>query len=133
MCFSLDIPITAMWFFAGAVFTWSLGNRRGSVVAAAVYGLAFSTKLHAVFLPPLFVIIAAAAWYERREERREILIGFLTWAGACAVLVPLIYIGTQPWLWHDTALRIYERFGDYAAKATTHPIPVWFLGGALWR
>ena len=126
--FSLDIPITALWFFAGVAFLWSLRHPRGAPWAAAVYALAFATKLHAVFLPPLFGAMALTAWYRRSEERPVVFRSVLIWAGAAVILVPIVYVGTQPWLWHDTWPRIVERFGDYAAKSTARPIPVWFLG-----
>lgn len=126
--FSLDVPIAALWFLAILIFTWSLANPRRSVIAATVFAFAFATKLHAVFLPPVFALVFFAAWIERPAERRALWLGLGIGSVAALLLVPLIYLGTQPWLWHDTGFRILDRFGAYTQKVPTHPIPLWYLG-----
>ncbi len=125
--FSLDTPICALWFFSGVSFAWSLHHPRRAPWAALVYALAFATKLHAVFLPPLFLALVVIAWFEKPEQRRDLAIGFGVWCISALVLLPIIYIGTQPWLWNNTVERLIERFGNYASKVSTHPIPVWFM------
>ncbi len=126
--YSLDMPITALWFWAAAAFAWALGHPRRAPWAAAVYALAFATKLHAVFMPPLLLVVGLAAWYERVEEREAVWRGLLVWFGCAALLTPLIYLLTQPWLWHETGPRLVDRFLGYASKVPNRPIHTWYLG-----
>ena len=126
--FSLDIPIMVWWFWtAGAAFLVMHGRLR-PIWFGVVYALTFTTKLHSVFLP--FPLLAwAAVLIFLKSDSRHVLIHRLCWAvGWAALLTPVIYIGLQPWLWHDTWTRIYERFLDYADKASDRPIPLYYFG-----
>ncbi|MDX9753287.1 MAG: glycosyltransferase family 39 protein [bacterium] len=122
--FSLDVPIMGWWFWAGITGFLVLEKEWRPWVFGLIYAIAFTTKLHAVFLPfPLLVWGAIQCGANKAKWGR--LAKTTAWA---AGLTPLVYIALQPWLWHDTIRRIYERFFDYAAKASTNPIRLYYLG-----
>lgn len=123
--FSLDVPIMAWWFWAAAAGFLVYHGKLKPVWFGLANAVAFSTKLHAVFLPiPLLAWIGMMLFTFHWNERPYWTRSF--WAAAWAfLLTPVFYIGLQPWLWHDTANRIVSRFFHYAAKT---PIPVYYLG-----
>ncbi|MBI1387996.1 MAG: phospholipid carrier-dependent glycosyltransferase [bacterium] len=125
--FSLDAPIMAWWFWAALAGYHVIERRWPAWIFGLAYAAAFSTKLHSVFLPfPLLtwaIIHIVTHGNERAQWKR--LAAAIAWA---AVLTPLIYIGSQPWLWHDTGQRIVERFFGYAEKTGARPIPLYYLG-----
>ncbi len=122
---SLDAPIMCAWFWAAIVgFLVFHGSIRTYWFGIA-YALAFSVKLHAVFLPPALLFwggLMIVCFY-----RKELIyLKRTAWATLWAViLTPVIYLATQPWLWHETWNRLYERFFDYTVKS---PIPLLYLG-----
>lgn len=123
--FSLDVPIMCWWFWAAAAGFLVLHGKLRPFWFGLAYALAFSTKLHAVFLPfPLLAWVMSMIWIFHRGEREYWQRAFRAAAWAC-LLTPILYIGLQPWLWHDTGNRIVERFFDYASKT---PIPLYYLG-----
>ncbi len=123
--FSLDVPIMCWWFWAAAAGFLVLHGKLRPFWFGLSYALAFSTKLHAVFLPfPLLTWVLLMIWTFHWREREYWQRAFQAAAWAC-LLTPLLYIGLQPWLWHDTWNRIVERFFDYASKT---PIPLYYLG-----
>lgn len=126
--FSLDVPIMVWWFTAAVAGHAVLRGWIAPIFFGLAYAIAFTTKLHAVFLPfPLLAWALLFVWQE--NENRADLLRRLAWAvGWAAVLTPIIYIGLQPWLWHDTVARIIERFFEYAEKSEARPIPLYYLG-----
>lgn len=127
-CF--DVAITAMWTLS----LWSFHRAwtsppgalwRRSLVAGVIFGLALATKLNALFLPFVFV---ALWWVDPRDAlapRRvrspgggpdfllpPLPIPLLT----CAVVGPLVFIATWPYLWHDT----FKRIGKYLSFHLRH-------------
>jgi hypothetical protein len=82
--------------------------------------LALATKLNSWFLPGIFALhFAWLSGIEHLRRRRgaqkavsRVPFAFL----AMAVYGPLIFVGTWPWLWHDTLRRI----GQYAAFHLHH-------------
>jgi hypothetical protein len=117
-CF--DVPITAMWTLTLWAFWRGLLADRGSVLrralaAGLIFGLALATKLNALFLPPLLVL----AWIHRGGFIRgfgtqpapsggvDVKLPPIPWVLiAMAVLGPLVFVISWPWLWHDTSSRI---------------------------
>ena len=132
-----DIPIAMVWWVAAMGFLWANTPNdpanpsnekilwRRSLVASFLFGLALSTKLHAFFLPfPLLVwTLVFRVWSAWR------------WALASAVLAPLVYLGTQPYLWWDTVNRLQNRFLDYSQKVpiTTYYLGDWYPGNVPWH
>ena len=125
--FSLDAHILCWWIWVLFVAAAAVEGKCSVWMAGLVYAMAFATKLHAVFLPPVLVLWLGLVCL-KSENRRLLFRRGLMLAGAAAILTPLVYLATQPWLWHDTATRIYERFFDYARKTTVHPIGLWYFG-----
>jgi len=125
--FSLDAHIMCWWIWVLFTAAAAVEGRCSVWIAGLVYAVAFATKLHAVFLPPVLILWLGLICV-KNENRWFFVRRGLMLAGAAAVLTPLVYLGTQPWLWHDTAIRIYERFFDYAQKTTVHPIGLWYFG-----
>lgn len=123
--FSLDLPILCWWFWSTITAYWVLAGRWNPVWFGLVYAITFSTKLHAVFLPFPILIWSTVVLIQHKKERLALL-KRIGWAvGWSILLTPIIYFGSQPWLWHDTVTRIIDRFTDYAEKS---PIPLYYLG-----
>ncbi len=143
-CF--DVPITAMWTLSLWSFWRALdGGRLGSeLLAGLLFGLALATKLNALFLPAIFVLL----WLHREHTLRALRFvpgpsgGYDLRLPAiprvlliCAVLGPLVFVAHWPWLWHDTFARIatYVRFHlnhehypiRYFGKVYLHPPFPW--------
>ena len=126
--FSLDLPMICAWFWTAAVGFMVFHGRCRPVWFGLAYACAFSTKLHAAFLPLPLLVWAAwqlASETNYRHERLQRVLRAALWA---ALLSPIIYIALQPWLWHDTWHRIADRFFHYAEKAAARPIPLYYLG-----
>jgi 4-amino-4-deoxy-L-arabinose transferase-like glycosyltransferase len=139
-CF--DVPITAMWtlslvtFWRGLVSPPGVAKKR-ALVAGIVFGLALSTKLNALFLPTLFVLIwlhqrgtkGAFAFVDSPSGGVDLRLPDVPWVLiSCAVLGPLVAIATWPWLWHDTVQRI----GNYVGFHMHHEhYPIMYFGQML--
>ncbi len=126
--FSLDVPIMCWWFWTAVIGFLVYHGKLRPFFFGLFYAIAFSTKLHAVFLPfPFLTWIVIQIAFQRTvwREKGKIISRAVIWA---CILTPLIYIGSQPWLWHDTFQRIGERFLDYASKVPERPIPLFYFG-----
>lgn len=132
---ALDGPMAAMWLFTAAACWKGLHDRRWAIVAGAVFGLALATKLNAFFIPlgvGLWALLAhreelLAPVRDLRAGRWRAAIdsapGRLVLAGA--LLGPLVFLLTWPWLWTDTVSHL----AGYLDKHLTHThIPVHYLG-----
>ncbi len=119
-CF--DVAITAMWTLSIHVFLWALrapsaGASRRAVAASVVFGLALATKLNALFLPFLFVLWwlveppagLKVGWSRGPSGGRDLELppvpGVLV---ACALVSPLVFFATWPYLWHDPIDRTWD-------------------------
>jgi hypothetical protein len=122
--FSLDIPIMCWWFWAAVSGYLVLQKYAPPWLFGLAYAIAFTTKLHAVFLPAPLLLWAALQCGSNKDKWRRLAIAIL-WT---LCLTPLLYIALQPWLWHDTTTRILERFFDYAIKSSNNPIRLFYLG-----
>lgn len=132
---ALDGPMSVMWLLTGWACWRAFDDRRWAPVAGLVFGLALATKLNAFFLPLALGLWALLARREVLAERvAELAEG--RWASvarspqgrtvlACAVLGPLVFFATWPWLWTETGAHL----AGYFAKHLTHEhIPVHYLG-----
>ncbi len=116
---ALDLPIATLWL-ATALAYWRCIRDEGAprrarlhaIAAGLAFGAAVSVKHNGWFLPPLL----GAHWLATRlpalrapggrDRGRRALAVF----GAMALLGPLVFIGSWPWLWHDTLPRLREYF-----------------------
>jgi hypothetical protein len=138
---ALDLPITALWFatvlaYWRAIRCHDAGRARLHALAAGLlFGAAISVKHNGWFLPPLLGVhwIAARLTSLRRTggegaSKSESWRTGLTVFGAMAVLGPLVFLGSWPWLWHDTLPRVR----DYLAFHLHHENYSWhYLGRVL--
>ncbi len=124
--FSLDVPILCMWFWAALAAWFALYGNWPAWIFGLVYAFTFTTKLHAAFLPfPLLAWAAYVIFVEQQSGWKHYLKRALWMAGWAVLLTPILYVGLQPWLWHDTWARLVERFFGYATKT---PIHIYYLG-----
>jgi hypothetical protein len=93
-----DLPLAAMWFATIYCFSKGLSSWRWSVVLGVVWGLAVSTKFPAVLA--LIPLVLWAHWFHRDKYANNLL--------AMLFLAPIVMVATQPYLWHQTGLRVLE-------------------------
>jgi 4-amino-4-deoxy-L-arabinose transferase-like glycosyltransferase len=111
-CF--DIPIVLM-LTATVYYYWrSLVRPRWAVLTGLAYGCALATKHNAWILPGILVIhfawVVVAELSRRRARHAPRVVLTPYWLLAMAVVGPLLFVGSWPWLWFDT----YARFVGYA-------------------
>jgi hypothetical protein len=116
----LDTVIAVVWLAVVLVFDWA-ARRDGWLPALAfgvLYGLAFATKLHAVFIPFPLVLY----WLIYRPKG----------AWKCAICAfaaaPILFIALQPGLWIDPASRIAEQFANYIEKEGFASVRTYYFG-----
>ncbi|MGD9497591.1 MAG: ArnT family glycosyltransferase, partial [Armatimonadota bacterium] len=102
--FALDAPVMALTFVSLHLFFLCARERSWwwAATAAAVWGLAMSTKVNALFIP--LIVVPWLALCARDALLPAIVCG--------AAVGPLCFFGSWPWLWHDTLARLgaYLRF-----------------------
>jgi 4-amino-4-deoxy-L-arabinose transferase-like glycosyltransferase len=117
-CF--DVPITFFLTLTTYAYWRSLERPRWAVATGLAYGLSLATKHNAWLLPGVLGIhFLWVVWTERRARRRgegRAVSLVPWWLFAMALLGPPIFVGSWPWLWHDTA----ERFSAYASFHLHH-------------
>ena len=117
-CF--DIPITFFLTLVTYAYWRALESKAWIPVLGLVYGLALATKHNAWIIPGVFAIHFVYTFVRERRARKNgqaksvMLIPW--WLLSMAVLGPLVFLGSWPWLWHDTA----ERIRNYVAFHTNH-------------
>jgi 4-amino-4-deoxy-L-arabinose transferase-like glycosyltransferase len=123
---ALDGPMAAMWLLTVAACWKGLRDRRWAIAAGVVFGLALATKLNAFFIPFGLGLWALLAHHELLLDRwRELTEG--RWRQALgsppgrmliagALLAPLVFFATWPWLWTDTIAHL----AGYVDKHLTH-------------
>ncbi len=129
-----DILISMAWCASAItfirIFSFSPDSSNKTVwwrtfIASCAFGLAMATKLHAFFIPFPFLVwvLIFRKW------------GAWRWALLSAVLAPLIYLATQPYLWWETVDRVRNRFVDYSEKVpiSTYYLGEWFPGNVPWH
>jgi len=93
-----DLPLAAMWFLTAYCFWKGLGHWRWSMALGITWGLALSTKFPALLIPVPLMIWAHL--FHRQRYANNIL--------ALMFVAPLVMVATQPYLWHQTGLRVLE-------------------------
>lgn len=121
---ALDAPIMALSLVTLVASWWACAAERDesrlrqwgrAALAGALWGLALGTKLNAFFIP-----LAVFPWALLTCLRRRGGDAAPTWGAvgrlalAYAVLGPLLFVATWPWLWHDTWARFLEYFRFHA-------------------
>jgi hypothetical protein len=95
-----DLPLASLWFVTVYCFWKGLENWKWSLAVGIVWGLALATKFPAVLIP--IPLLLWAHLYQRRSYANNFF---------CMIFVaPVVMIATQPYLWHQTPLRILEFF-----------------------
>jgi 4-amino-4-deoxy-L-arabinose transferase-like glycosyltransferase len=93
-----DMPLASMWFLTAFCFWKGIKNWQWSVVFGVVWGLALSTKFPALLIPiPLF--LWAHLFYRQSYANNVFAIVFLA---------PVVMTASQPYLWHQSLVRILE-------------------------
>lgn len=111
---TLDVPVSAMYLAVATVVLLGERSLRAAVVAGPVFGLASATKLNAPFFLvgyALFILLVRRRRVSSREERglarTHLLLPNLPVAViSMAVLGPLVFLISWPWLWFDTIQRV---------------------------
>lgn len=93
-----DMPLAAMWFATVYCFYKGLSNWRWSLTLGIVWGLAVSTKFPALLA--LIPLVVWAHWFYRDKYANNLF--------AMLFLAPIVMVVTQPYLWHQTGLRVLE-------------------------
>ena len=114
---ALDVPVMATTFAAAWLGYEAVRRDSWGWAAAcgALWGLALGCKISALFVP---VYLLPWAFLVHRRAALKLLI-------AGAVLGPLTFIASWPWLWHETGARL----ADYLRFHLQHyPVQVTYLG-----
>lgn len=114
-----DMPLAAMWFLTVYCFWRGLKDWRWSIALGVVWGLALSTKFPAVLIP--VPLLLWAHFFHRRLYANNLF--------SMIFLGPLVMIATQPYLWHQTSLRILEFLYEGLGRAYRPDanFPIFFL------
>ena len=97
-----DMPLTAMWFFTVYCFWKGLKDWQWSLVLGVVWGLALSTKFPAIAIP--IPLLLWAHLYHRPFYANNLF--------SMIFLSPVVMVGAQPYLWHQTTRRVFEFLYD---------------------
>jgi hypothetical protein len=95
-----DMPLAAMWFATVYCYYKGLSSWQWSVALGIVWGLAVSTKFPALLA--LIPLVIWAHWFYRDKYANNLF--------AMLFLAPIVVVATQPYLWHQTGLRVLEFF-----------------------
>ena len=93
-----DLPLATMWFLTVYCFCKGLTGWQWSITLGVVWGLALSTKFPALLIP--VPLIVWAHLFHRDKYANNIF--------SLVFLAPLVMVATQPYLWHQTGLRVLE-------------------------
>jgi hypothetical protein len=88
---------------------------KDAIISGVWLGLAFLTKIQAIFLPPVIIVWAIWRW------RTGAIKPLAAWAATAAMI---FFVG-WPWLWLDPVNHAQEYFGRTTARAT---LSVWYFG-----
>jgi hypothetical protein len=93
-----DLPLASMWFLTSYSFWKGLSNWKWSIVLGVIWGLALSTKFPAVVI--LIPLIVWAHLFHRDKYVNNLF--------TMLFIAPVVMVATQPYLWHQTGLRVLE-------------------------
>ena len=107
-----DVPLATMWFLTTYSFWKGLSSWKWSLVLGIVWGLALSTKF-----PAVLILIPLVVWAHLFQRDKYVNNFF-----AMLFLGPVVMVATQPYLWHQTGLRVLQN-GTKESAADTGPKP----------
>ena len=111
---AIDVPVAAMIFVVTYVF-WLGHDRPGlqwTLLLGLTWGLALSTKITALFVPPIVLFV----WTLLFRPRRYLFVRLVM-----MVLIGItFFIVSWPWLYHD----LLNRLRDFVGFMTTGRLPV---------
>ncbi len=111
-----DMPLATMWFVTAYCFWRGLRGWRWSLVLGVVWGLALSTKFPALLIP-IPLLLWAHINYRQSYQNNIFSMCFIS---------PIIMVLSQPYLWHQTFLRILEFLYEGVSRGyrpeTNYPI-----------
>jgi hypothetical protein len=93
-----DMPLAVMWFLTAYCFWQGLDDWRWSVGLGVVWGLALATKFPALLIP-IPLMLWAHLFHRARYANNIFFMLFLA---------PVVMVAVQPYLWHQSGLRIVE-------------------------
>jgi MFS family permease len=93
-----DLPLASLWFLTTYGFWKGLASWKWSVALGVLWGLALSTKFPAVLI--LIPLIVWAHFFHRDRYANNIF--------SMLFVAPIVMVAIQPYLWHDTGLRLLE-------------------------
>lgn len=93
-----DLPLATLWFLTVFCFWKGLNSWRWSIALGAVWGLALATKFPALLIPAPLIL-----WAHLFHRAKYVNNMF-----ALLFLAPVVMVATQPYLWHQTGLRVLE-------------------------
>ena len=97
-----DMPLAVMWFMTVYCFWKGLKDWQWSLVLGVVWGLALSTKFPAIAIP--IPLLLWAHLYHRPFYANNLF--------SMIFLSPVVMVGAQPYLWHQTTRRVFEFLYD---------------------
>jgi 4-amino-4-deoxy-L-arabinose transferase-like glycosyltransferase len=109
---AFDVPITLAVTAVSYAYLRSLTNTRWAWLTGLAFGAALATKHNSWVLPGIFAIHFVLVLLLQRRRGHHVVSRWPRWLIAMALLGPLIFVGSWPWLWHDTGprLRSYAAF-----------------------
>jgi Dolichyl-phosphate-mannose-protein mannosyltransferase len=102
-----DLPLATMWLLTAYCFWKGLTNWKWSITVGVVWGLALSTKFPALLIPAPLVVWAHL--FHRDKYANNIF--------SMLFLAPVIMVATQPYLWHQSGMRILEFLYEGISRA----------------
>jgi Dolichyl-phosphate-mannose-protein mannosyltransferase len=102
-----DLPLATMWLLTAYCFWKGLTNWKWSITVGVVWGLALSTKFPALLIPAPLVVWAHL--FHRDKYANNIF--------SMLFLAPVIMVATQPYLWHQSGMRILEFLYEGVSRA----------------
>ncbi len=132
----LDLPVTALWLATVAAHARCLAEpdpsrrRTWGIRTGLLFGAAVAVKHNAWFLAPVllahgFATSVAASRASRPGRLRALGLSL----GSMAVLGPLVFFLSWPWLWRDTSARLSQ----YLAFHLEHENYSWHYLGRVMR
>lgn len=115
---AFDVPIALMTTLVTYAYWRSLHCFTWTLLLGVVFGLALATKHNSWILPGIFAVhflcVAALELRARKRGKDKSLSLIPYWLIAMAIIGPLIFIGSWPWLWTETWPRIQEYVAFHA-------------------
>ncbi len=111
---TLDVPVAALYVLTTALTLFAERSTRAAIASGVAFGLASATKLNGPFLllPYLVFVLLTRRGAGRLDPSRPapthgvrlppLPLALL----AMAVLGPLVFLASWPWLWFDTVARL---------------------------